>query len=303
MKLWEHYHAPKTISEAEELLKMYEGEARVLGGGTDLLLDIKQGNHPPVKALVDITKVEGLNTITVMDGCAVIGAGVTHTQVTKSQVLADQATCLVEGCGAVGGPQVRNVGTLGGNVAHALPAGDGTTSLVALDTEVEILQNGMQKRVDILDMYKGPGESLLDSTKDILLKFIVPLSQPGEASAFKRVMRPQGVALPILGCASWLKLNPEQEIESARVCIGPLSPRPMRVTIVEELLKGKRVDGVMLAKTVELARKKLKPRTSKYRATAGYRLEIIEVLLRGTLQMAYHRALTGDVVPQGIGLQ
>ncbi len=303
MKLWEHYHAPKTISEAEELLKKYEGEARVLGGGTDLLLDIKQGNHPPVKALIDITKVEGLNTITVEDGYAVIGAGVTHTQVTKSQVLAAQATCLVEGCGVVGGPQVRNVGTLGGNVAHALPAGDGTTSLVALDAEVEVLQDGEQKRVNILEMYKGPGESLLDSTKDILLKFIVPLSQTGEASAFQRVMRPQGVALPILGCASWLKLNPEQEIESARICIGPLSPTPMRVTIAEDLLKGKRIDGDMLARTIELARKELKPRTSKYRATAGYRLEMIEVLLRGTLQIAYHRALTGEVVPQGIGLQ
>ena len=303
MKLWEHYHSPKTVSEADALLREYKGEARVLGGGTDLLLDMKQGNHPPVKALVDITKVEGLNTITIADGYAVIGAGVTHTQIAKSQTLAEQATCLVESCGVVGGPQVRNVGTIGGNGAHALPAGDGTTSLVTLDADVEILQAGEQKRVNILEMYKGPSKSLLDSTQDILLRFIVPLSRVGESSAFQRVMRPQGVALPILGCAGWLRLDSEQRIASARICIGPIAPTPMRVTKIEEMLKGKRIDGEALAKVVEFARSEMKPRTSKYRATAEYRLEMIDLLLRGTLEMAYHRARTGEIVPQGIGLQ
>lgn len=303
MKLWEHYHTPKTVSEAEALLKEYKGDARVLGGGTDLLLDIKQGNHPPVKALVDITKVDGLNTITLADGYAVIGAGVTHTQIAKSQVLANQATCLVEGCGLVGGPQVRNVGTIGGNVAHALPAGDGTTSLVALDADVEILQAGVQKRVNILEMYKGPGTSLLDSTQDILLKFVIPLSQAGEASSFQRVMRPQGVALPILGCASWLKLDADQKIVSARICIGPVSSTPTRVTKVEEILRGKRIDDDVLDKVVGLARKDIKPRTSKYRATAEYRLEMIDLLLRRTLGIAYQRAKTEDVISQNIKLQ
>lgn len=143
MKFWEHCHSPKSVSEARELLKEYNGEARVIGSGTDLL--------------VDITKVEGLNTIAVADGYAVIGAGVTHTQITKSLVLVNQVTCLVEDCGLVGGPQVRNVGAIGGNVAHALSAGDGTTSLVALDADVEIFQAGVQKRVNILEMCKGLG--------------------------------------------------------------------------------------------------------------------------------------------------
>lgn len=298
MKLWEHYHSPKTVSEVEALLQEYKGKARVLGGGTDLLLDIKQGNHPPVKALVDITKVEGLNTITFMDGYAVIGAGVTHTQIAKSQALVKQATCLAEGCGVVGGPQVRNVGTIGGNVAHALPAGDGTTSLVALDAEVEILQAGTQKRVNILEMYRGPGKSLLDSTQDILLKFIVPLSQVGEASSFQRVMRPQGVALPILGCASWLKLDAEQKIMSVRICIGPVSSTPMRTTNLETLLQGKPLDDNILKEVIELARKEIKPRTSKYRATAEYRSEMIGLLLGKTLKTAYHRAKIGEVILQ-----
>ena len=303
MKLWEHYHTPKTVEEARSLLLKYKGEATVIGGGTDLILDLKQGNHPPVKALVDVTKISGLNAIDVVDGYAVIGAGVTHTQVTRSQILADQATCLVESCGTVGGPQVRNVGTIGGNVAHALPAGDGTTSLVALDAEVDILQAGEEKRVKILEMYKGPGVSLLDSTQDILIRLYIPLAQNREASAFQRVMRPQGVALPILGCASWIKLNTEQKIESARICIGPVSPTPVRITTIEEMLMGNQIDKEILNKVVEIARYEIKPRTSKYRATAEYRLEMIELLLRGTLEMAYYRAKTGDVIPQGIGLQ
>ena len=303
MKLWEHYHSPKTVSEVEALLREHKGRARVFGGGTDLLLDIKQGNHPPVKALVDVTKVEGLNTITVTGGSAVIGAGVTHTQIAKSQALADQATCLVESCGVVGGPQVRNVGTIGGNVVHALPAGDGTTSLVTLDAEVEILQAGVQKRVNILEMYKGPGKSLLDSTQDILLRFIVPLCQAGEASSFQRVMRPQGVALPILGCASWLRLDSEQRIASARICIGPIGPTPTRVTKIEEMLRGERINREVLDKVIALARSEIKPRTSKYRATAEYRLEVTGLLLGGTLETAYKRAKTGEIIPQGIGMK
>ena len=303
MKLWEHYYAPKSLAEAQALLEEYQGEARVFGGGTDLLLDIKQGNHPPVKALVDITKVEGLNAITIVGQSAKIGAGVTHTQIINSQVLANQATCLVESCGVIGGPQVRNVGTIGGNVAHALPAGDGTTSLVTLEAEVEILHDGDKKRISILDMYQGPGRSLLDPTRDILLYFTIPLSQPREASSFRRVMRPQGVALPIMGCASWLKVNAFDKVEDARVCIGPVAPIPTRVTAVEQALIGNLVDNATLARVIEIARKELKPRTSKFRATAEYRREIIGVLLRDTLELAYHRAKSGEVVPQGIGLQ
>src|ERR1041385_4412073 len=171
MKLWNHYHTPVTTEEAVALLARYSGQARVIAGGTDLLVDMRADGDEPQEAFVDITRIPELSVLKNDNGLIFIGGGVTHTQIVKSAEMAALATCLVESCGVVGGPQVRNVATLGGNVAHALPAGDGTTSLVALDAEVEIFYDGSRKWVSILDMYLGPGESLLDSTRDLLVQF------------------------------------------------------------------------------------------------------------------------------------
>src|SRR5690606_26501563 len=198
MKLWNKYYTPTTIDEAVNLLTQHAGQARIIAGGTDLLIDMKAAGDPiPHEALVDITSIPDLRDITESDDQVIIGAGVTHTQIVKSALLASRATCLVESCGVVGGPQVRNVATLGGNVAHALPAADGTTSLMVLDAEAEVIYQGERQWLPLVDLFMGPGESLLDSTRDVLLRFRFKLTGTNEATAFKRIMRPQGVALPV----------------------------------------------------------------------------------------------------------
>ncbi len=302
MKLWNRYYTPSTIDQALDLLQQYDGNARIIAGGTDLLVELREMNRPPIKALVDITTIPALTQIDHNNDIATIGAGVTHTQIVKSTPLADRATCLVESCGVVGGPQVRNIGTLGGNVAHALPAGDGTTSLVALDAKAEIVLDGNRQWIPILEMYKGPGTSLLNPTHDLLLRFRFQLSSDREATAFKRIMRPQGVALPILGCAVWVRLNEAcNAYEDVRICIAPVAPTPQRITEVENTLRGQPVAD--LEQAIRVAIETLTPRTSKYRATAGYRREMIAVLLHRTLPLAVERARTGKAVPEGIGIK
>jgi CO/xanthine dehydrogenase FAD-binding subunit len=304
MKLWERYYTPRTIEEASDLLARYAGEARIIAGGTDLLLEIKQGHRPVAKALIDVTCIDELTRLTFDGDEVTIGAGVTHSQIVKTDRLADRATCLVESCGVVGGPQVRNVATIGGNVAHALPAADGTTSLVALDAEAEIIKNGERMWVPILEMFEGPGQSLLDPTRDMLLNVRFKLSGPREATAFKRIMRPQGVALPVLASAGWVRLAADGEtVDDARICIGPVAPVPVRAESVEDVLRGRRFDDAALDEAVAVARRDFKPRTSKYRATSEYRVEMIEVLLRRALPLAVRRAQTGEAVPEGVGLQ
>ena len=108
----------------------------MIGGGTDLLLEIQQGQSPVEEAMVDTSRIAGLDQITHEDGHIVIGCGVTHTQIVYAEPIINHGTCLVESCGVIGGPQVRNVATLAGNVAHALPAGDGSIGLLALDGEI-----------------------------------------------------------------------------------------------------------------------------------------------------------------------
>jgi CO/xanthine dehydrogenase FAD-binding subunit len=303
MTLWTHYHTPSTTDEALELLRSYQGWARVVAGGTDLMLDLRQGHLPRPEALIDITCIEGISAIKQDGDTLLLGAGVTHTQIVRSPVIAARATCLVESCGVVGGPQVRNVGTLGGNVAHALPAGDGTTSLVALDAEAEIVKDGQRRWVPIREMYVGPGQSLLDSTRDLLIQFRLRLCCAHEATAFKRIMRPQGVALPILNCAVWVRLDKSgATYEDARICIGPVAKVPTRADAVEAALCGQPVSDETLERAVTAAHESLHPRTSTYRATADYRREMVEVLLRRVLPLATQRARTGKAVPEGVGM-
>jgi CO/xanthine dehydrogenase FAD-binding subunit len=304
MTLWTHYHTPSTIDEALTLLSFYRGNARIISGGTDLLLDIRQGHLDPPEALVDVTRIPELGAIHQDGDMLTVGAGITHAQIVTASLISERATCLVESCGVVGGPQVRNVATLGGNVAHALPAGDGTTSLTALDAEAEIVLDGDQRWLPIRGLFAGPGVSILNPTRDLLIRFRFKLCGPGEATAFKRIMRPQGVALPILGCAAWVRLDEAGErYDDVRVCIGPVAKMPTRATQVENALRSQSISDKTLDRAVDVAHQTLHPRTSKYRATKGYRQEMVEVLLCRVVPLAVERARTGQAVPEGVGME
>ena len=305
MSLWKQYYTPNTVEETLSLLASHQGNARIIAGGTDLLLDLKFGaDHAPLDALVDVTRIPEMLEITEDKGSVTIGGAVTHTKIVQSAILEARATCLVESCGVVGGPQVRNVGTLGGNVAHALPAGDGTTSLMALDAEVDIAWNdGRREWLPIIDVFKGPGVSALDSSHDVLVGFRFKLCGQNQGTAFKRIMRPQGVALPILGCAVWVELDEAGEhYVDTRISIAPVAKTPVRASEVENALCGEAVNEDTLNRCVAVAQESLHPRTSVYRATAEYRQHMIETLLERALPLAVKRAQTGVAQAEGLGL-
>lgn len=306
MKLWQDYHLPGTVKEALEILAHYAGKARIIAGGTDLMIDLQYGSHKNLLgALVDVTQIPEMTQITLEGGQIIIGAAVTHTQIVKSALLEKHATCLVESCGVIGGPQVRNVATLGGNVAHALPAGDGTTSLVVLEAEVEIAwADGRREWLPILKAFKGAGISIADSSRDILVAFRFNHHQANQGSAFKRIMRPQGVALPILGCAVWIEVDEETRryFKEARICLSPVAQVPVRAYEVEAALRGKLADETSISEAVRAAKNSLNPRGSKYRAAAAYRIEMMETLLKQALPLAIKRAQSGIVQAEGIGM-
>ncbi len=134
MKYWNHYLLPSTVDEALPSLSEASGGARVVAGGTDLLLDIRQGRHPYVDTRVDVTRIPELRVIQSDSSGIYVSSAVTHREITESQLLREHANCLVEACSLIAGPQVRNVATIGGNVAHALPTGDGSIALLAQAT-------------------------------------------------------------------------------------------------------------------------------------------------------------------------
>jgi len=294
--LWQDYHLPTSLGEALELLASYHGEARIVGGGTDLILEIQQGHRPPVKALVDVTRIAGANEIQREGDYILIGCGVTHSQIVESALIQQYGTALAEGCGVIGGPQVRNVATLAGNVAHALPAGDGTISLLALGGEAqisrletfEVLQTS-KVWMPLEQLYLGPGQSLVDPTQEVISALRFVPTGGGEGSAFARIMRPQGVALPILGMAARLKLVGDI-ISRARISVGPVAPTPFRACNAEGLLVGQPATDETIQAAIPILLNECHPRTSAHRATAEYRREMLSVLLRNTLSTAIGRA-------------
>src|SRR5512136_1118699 len=251
MPLWSEYYLPVSVDEAVKLLARYGGKARIVAGGTDLILDLQQGNEHPVEALIDVTRIVGLNEIRAETGFIILGAGVTHNQIVESPLLQQKATALVEASYVVGGPQVRNVATIGGNVAHALPAADGTTALNALDAEVEIASFNGRRWIPFTSLFLGPGKSAIDSTREVLTALRCKATGLREGSASSRIMRPQGVALPIMNFAAKVRVLNDR-IEEIALAVAPVAPTPFRCKQTEAFLTGKPATPESIKAAVEV---------------------------------------------------
>jgi len=294
MSLWSNYVLANSLKEAIAALGARPGQACPVAGGTDLLLELQQGHHIPVHTLVDISRIPELGILELRGEDLFIGAAVSVREITHSPLVLEHAVAVSEACGLIGGPQVRNTATLGGNVAHALPAADGMISLVAMGASVDIANEEGVRREPILKLFVGPGKSALSSDRDVLVGFHVPLRRPGQASAFSRVMRPQGVALPILNAAAWLERDGDS-IRHIRVAVGPSGPVPIRATAVEELLTGRKFDAHILGRLRETIPSSFRFRSSAQRGGAEYRYQLCEVLLEEVLNKAWKRAETVKV--------
>jgi CO/xanthine dehydrogenase FAD-binding subunit len=290
MQEYKEYLTPKTISDALRMLSEASGHARLIAGGSDLLLDLRQGRHPPVDLLVDVNFIPDLQILEQQENFLFIGAAVPLKKVSSSPLVKKHAEALLEASGMVGGPQVRNSATLGGNVAHALPAGDGTIALHALGAKAEIASISGKRIVPIETLYKGPGRSALDPNNDLLIGFHIPLSKNHQASAFKRVMRPQGVALPIINMAAWLERD-DNQIVDVRLAIGPAGPTPQRGIAAEDVLRGKEFATDLLVEAQKALFSSIHFRTSAQRASAEYRVHLCSILFDDVLTLAWQRAL------------
>jgi carbon-monoxide dehydrogenase medium subunit len=139
---WQEYRQPKSLTEAIEDLTTAPPPAVPIAGGTDLLLDMKQGRHPSVHTLIDLTTIPEMNVIEIQGESLFIGACASINRIINHPLVQRNAQALIEACDLIAGPQVRNIATLGGNVAHALPAADGTIALLALDATATIAHSG-----------------------------------------------------------------------------------------------------------------------------------------------------------------
>jgi len=288
--LWQEFRQPTSLREAIEDLQNSPIPVYPIAGGTDLLLEIRQGGKKPAHTLIDLTGVQELSVIDEREGWLFIGACVPVNRIINSLLTQQHAQALIEACDLIAGPQVRNVATLGGNVAHALPAADGTIALTALNAKTEIASSIGMRMVSISELFGGPGKSTIDRSSELITGFYIPYTIKTQASAFKRIMRPQGVALPILNCAVWLQRS-HGLIEDVRIAIGPGGPTPFRATLAEEILREKPFNEEHFGKALQAILDEAKFRTSPRRATLEYRRYEVSSLFKDTLNTAWERAV------------
>ncbi len=288
-RAWKNYHRPESVADALTVLQDYDGHARVIGGGTDILVEARRGLRRPFEAMVDASGIAGLGSISHEQDYIVIGCGVTHTQIVSDERIVRYGTCLSESCGVIGGPQVRNTGTLAGNVAHALPAGDGTIGLLALGGEVEIASTTGTRWMPAKDTFIGPGKSVIDRHREVLTRLRFKPTGAGEGSAYHRVMRPQGLCLPIVSMAARLAVDGDI-ITAASISMGPVGPVPWFAEPVAAVLVGGTSSTQQYEKAAEVALDNVTLRASKYRATREYRATMIRTYLPIILARAAERA-------------
>jgi len=288
MNLWQQYVRPTSVAEAISALTSAPGPALPLAGGTDILLDLQQGRHSPVHTIVDLTEIPEMKLLEIRDERLFIGGGVPLSRIARDPLVITHAQALVEACDLVGGPQVRNVATLGGNVAHALPAADGTIGLMCLDAEAEIAGPSGTRCVPMSELFLGPGKSALQNG-EIIVGFFADQIKTGQASCFKRIMRPQGVALPIINNSIWLERHGDM-INKIRIAVGPGGAVPFRARKAETFLAGKPYSDETFKVALEALVEEVKFRTSKMRATSEYRYHLVKSLFKDTLATAWERA-------------
>jgi len=290
MTLWKKYLQPSTVEDVLRALDVEPDRSAISAGGTALLLDLQQGRHSPVNTLVDVIQIPEMTAIQKQDGFLHIGAAVPLHEIVLDVSVQNHAQGLAEACGLIGGPQVRNVATLGGNVGHALPAGDGTIALISVRAEAQLASSEGRRWAPVEMLFEGPGRPSFDRSREIIVAFRFPLRGEGEGSAFKRVMRPQGVAIAILNMGIWLRRGSSGKVEDIQIAVGPAGPRPLRALKAEAVLRGQSFEPANNQSAIQQLLQEVKLRTSPHRSTKAYREHILPTLFTRTLAEAWERA-------------
>ncbi len=278
------YLYPSSLEEALGILRDGSGRARVIAGATDIFL--QRLPH----SLVDLTALPALSGIKEESGLITIGAAVTHSQAAASPVILAGAQALAEGCARVGSPQIRNAGTLGGNIVNAAPAADAAVALAALGARARIVDiKGLTREEAVEDLYRTHNRSLVDSSSEILVELIIKSCGINEGSAFTRFAARNALALPLVNAAAAVKVE-NGLVKEARLVVAPVKPAPTRLQRAEEMLIGMPVNRETRLAVEKAAASEVEVRSSLLRCSARYRLHLVGVLVGRALETAAQRA-------------
>lgn len=280
---------PETLEEALEILNQLGTEARILAGGTDVLVQMRGGQSRP-RYLVDIKKLNQLKGIQFSpEQGLTIGALTTHRELELSPLIREKFTILHDGVSRVGSVQIRNRATIGGNICNALPSADSAAPLLALGAKLRLQSLKGEREVPLEEFFLGPRQTVLNPG-EMLTHIIIPSASKANAGAYIKFTRRKAMDLALLGVAVYLETETDLvTCGQARIALATAAPTPIRVYQAEEALKGKRLtDDEVLKEAGEIASRQARPRSS-WRSSEEYRRHLIKVLVPRAARLALAR--------------
>ncbi|MFL5653823.1 MAG: FAD binding domain-containing protein [Ktedonobacteraceae bacterium] len=278
--MWQTYFQPASLEEALELLEQYAGKARLVAGGTDVLVELQRGVKPTT-TLIDVTALPDLKYIREENGFLLLGALTTHNDVIASPACVQRALPLAQACWVVGAPQIRNRATVVGNLVTASPANDTITALMALGAELVLVRRGSERVVALDDFYPGFRRTVLQPD-EMIREIRVPAMQTNQRGLFLRLGLRRAQAISVIDFAIVLTFD-EEVITDARIALGSLAPTIVHARTVETYLRGKALDEAVCREAGQLALNDASP-IGDVRGSATYRQATLAALVTQALQ-------------------
>ena len=275
------YLKPRDLNEALLFAREYRHRKRFLAGGTDLIVRLKD-NLIREDYIIDIGEIEELRGIEKKNGEIHIGPITTHSEIIESEITKKYAPLLVEAVKTIGSPQIRNRGTIGGNICNASPAGDSIPALVVSEARFVVKSLNNERIIDIKDFFVGPGKTSLKQD-EILYKIIIPEWRENEIGFFNKLGQRNAMSISIASVAVKLEREKDNKFKRALVSFGAVSPVVNRATKCENLLTERELDSKdYIFEAANCALDEVNPITD-VRATREYRREVSKYLLYESL--------------------
>lgn len=233
------FYAPQKISELLEIMSKYKSEAKVLAGGTDFVVAMRDGEVKQ-ETIIALYKVPELYGIRIENGNIVIGAMTTFTELCNSPIIQSNASLLVQAALTVGSPQIRNRGTVGGNIVNASPAADTVPALVALDAKVKLLSLNGERELILTDFLSGIGKTKIQPD-EVLAEVSFKALPEGTGSAFCKLGRRNALAISRVSAAAIIACSDDKTINDCRIAVGAVSPNPFRIVSAEQAVLSKKL--------------------------------------------------------------
>jgi carbon-monoxide dehydrogenase medium subunit len=283
------YYEPTTLEEALNLLSQMGGNAKVLAGGTDLLVRMKLKVDKPAH-VISIVRIPGFDSIVHRNSHSVtIGAGANATMLSRHELLVDRFTPLALAAGRLGAPMIRNRATIGGNLVNGRPAADLSPACMVLNAKLKLKSTAGERQISVNEFFRGPGDTAIEP-HELLVSIDIDTPAPWSGGAYIKLGARKTLEISMVNVAALLTLeSADGPIVDARIALGSVAPTPVRAYAAEEFLVGKAPSDDAFHQAGEIGVGLCSPITD-HRGTMEYRCMMIEVLTKRALKQAFERA-------------